>query len=75
MGATPLALSPYSFFSFSTQTRAKQSEPRPLPVGSNRGMAAAMATAASTALPPAFITSSPIWAPRGTEVQAMARRA
>ena len=28
-------------------------------------MAAAMATAASTAFPPAFITSSPIWAPWG----------
>ena len=38
-------------------------------------MAAAMATAASTAFPPAFITSSPIWAPWGMEVQAMAFRA
>ena len=44
-------------------------------VGSSRGMAAAMATAASTALPPAFITSRPIWAPWGMEVQAMALRA
>ena len=75
MGATPLALSPYSFFSFSIQIRAKQSEPRPFPVGSRMGMAAAMATAASIAFPPAFITSRPIWAPRGTEVQAIARRA
>ena len=39
------------------------------------GMAAAMATAASIAFPPAFITSSPIWAPWGMEVQAMAFRA
>ena len=40
--------------------------------GGLNGMAAAMATAASTALPPDFITSRPIWAPRGTEVQATA---
>ena len=71
-GDTPLAFRPYSFFSRSTQTRAKQSPPMPFPVGSSRGMAAAMATAASTALPPDFITSRPIWAPRGTEVQATA---
>jgi len=56
----------------SIQTSAKQFEPRPLPVGSSNGMAAAIATAASTALPPDFITSSPICAPSGTDVQATA---
>ena len=41
------------------QTKAKASEPSPLAVGSTTVRAAAVATAASTALPPFFMISSP----------------
>ena len=71
MGATPEPSRPNSFWSFSLHTRAKQSEPRPLPVGSTRGRVVAMAMAASMALPPDFRISRPTWEAMGEVEQAM----
>ena len=49
-GAGPEALRPYILPLY--QMMAKQSAPRPLPVGSTTGRVEATVTAASTALPP-----------------------
>ena len=62
-GARPEPLSPWTFLP--SQTRAKLSEPRALLIGSRTVMHTAVATAASTALPPCRSTCSPAWAARG----------
>ena len=64
-GARPLPFSPYSFCVFASQTIAYRSPPIPHEVGSISPRAALVAMAASTAFPPFFSTSSPIWAARG----------
>jgi len=69
----PLELNPLSFPSF--QRMAKASLPMPLAVGSTTVRAAAVATMASTALPPFFSTSSPAWAARGWDAQTIPREA
>ena len=71
MGATPEPSRPKSLPSLALHTRAKQSLPRPLPVGSTSGSVVAMATAASMALPPAFRISRPTWEAMGDVEQAM----
>jgi hypothetical protein len=48
---------------------AKRSPPIPFETGSIKPSAALAAMAASTALPPRFKTSSPIWVASGTLVQ------
>ena len=62
-GMGPLAFSPDSLPSF--HTSAKASLPIPLAVGSTTVRAAAVATAASTALPPVFMMSRPAFAASG----------
>ena len=49
------------------------SEPRPLLQGSTSIITAAVAIAASTALPPCCIALSPAWAASGCEVETMLR--
>ncbi|CFN71510.1 Uncharacterised protein [Bordetella pertussis] len=51
-----------------SQTRAKQSEPRPLLAGSTSASVAALATAASAALPPSARMRSPACAASGWDV-------
>ena len=51
-GDRPLALSPYSFLVFASQTIANRSPPRPHDIGSTTPSTALAAIAASTALPP-----------------------
>ena len=69
LGAGPLALSPCSVSL--TQTRAKASPPIPLLFGSNTVRAAAVAIAASMALPPLCIIDRPICAACGWVVDTM----
>ena len=69
VGAGPLELRPYNF-SFS-QTNANASPPIPLEVGSTTVRHAAVATAASTALPPWRKICSPAWAAKFCEVATM----
>jgi hypothetical protein len=64
-GERPQAFSPWSFFVFGSQTIANMSPPMPFDVGSMSPRQAFTAIAASTALPPAFNTSSPAWAASG----------
>lgn len=73
IGAGPEALRPYILPL--NQTMAKQSAPMPLPVGSTTGMALAMATAASTALPPFKSTCRPAEAACGLPALHMPLRA
>jgi hypothetical protein len=70
-GMGPLALNPDNFPSF--QIMAKASLPMPFAVGSTTVSAAAVATAASTALPPFFSASSPAWAASGCDAHTMPR--
>src|SRR5207247_2486070 len=55
----PLALSPYSLWSFADQTRANRSPPIPVIGGSTTLSTAAAVTAASMALPPRSSTPRP----------------
>ena len=71
IGARPEALSPCS--SLPSQTMAKASLPRPLPVGSTSTRTAAAAIAASTALPPFAIIDRPACEASGCEVETMLR--
>ncbi len=59
-GARPVELSASSVFVFDQYTIAKASPPMPVMFGSVTLRAAAIAMAASAALPPRFRTSSPI---------------
>src|SRR4051812_41006381 len=70
-GARPEALRPWSLRP--SQTRAKLSEPTALLTGSRTGMHAAVATAASTALPPWRRTCKPAWAASGWVVATQLR--
>lgn len=72
-GARPLASRPWSWSL--TQTRAKASPPMAQPVGSTTVSAAAVAMAASMALPPARSRLMPASAARGCEVATMPLRA
>ena len=65
----------YHIWSFALQTRAKQSAPKPLPVGSTKGNVTAIAMAASIAFPPDFRISRPTWDATGLTEQAMPLRA
>ena len=72
-GDGPLALRPCSLPP--CQTSAKASLPMPLAVGSTTVRAAAVAMAASIALPPACSTAKPACAASGCEVATMPRLA
>ena len=61
----PLALSALTRFSRDIQTSANRSPPTPVDGGSTTFNAAAVATAASTALPPSIIVLRPAMAARG----------
>ncbi|CNH70333.1 Uncharacterised protein [Mycobacterium tuberculosis] len=65
-GERPDALRPCN--SRPSQTMAKASEPMPLDTGSTKVNATAVATAASTALPPSASIRRPAWAASGCEV-------
>ena len=69
-GERPDAFNPSSEPWF--QTIAKRSEPSPLETGSTTASVIAVATAASTALPPAFITSTAASVDGSVEVAAIA---
>ena len=71
IGARPEAFRPCS--SLPSQTMAKASLPRPLPVGSTSTRTAAAAIAASTALPPFAIIDRPACEASGCEVETMLR--
>ena len=64
-GARPLALRATTRRSFASQMSEKRSPPTPVDIGSTTLRAAAVATAASTALPPAIIIRSPAIAASG----------
>ena len=70
-GAVPEAFSPCSCVP--SHRMQKASEPRPLLQGSTIVITAAVATAASTALPPAASMRSPACAASGCEVETMLR--
>src|SRR5688572_17086296 len=67
----PEALRPNSSCCLASQTMAKRSPPMPQLIGSIRPIAALVATAASTALPPPLSTSMPICAASGCDVATM----
>ncbi len=64
-GALPLALSALTSFVSASKKRQKQSPPMPVLVGSVTLRAAAVATAASAALPPSWRTPTPAMEARG----------
>ena len=66
---------PYSFLSFCDQMIANASEPMPFAVGSTTVSAAAVATAASIALPPLSRIASPACEACGAELATMPLRA
>ncbi len=74
-GARPEALSPYSLPDFASHTMANRSPPMPQDMGSRKPRAAFTAMAASTAEPPRFSTSTPIWTARGWAAATMPWRA
>ncbi len=70
-GAGPDAFRPWSFCpsnACGSQTSANRSLPRPFETGSTIAIAAAVATAASTALPPCASIERPAWAASGCDV-------
>ena len=71
-GEKPLELSPASFSPF-IETMAKQSPPTPLLAGSTTVSAAAVASAASTALPPSCRIFSPACVASGWDEATMPR--
>ena len=73
LGARPAALSAIGFLP-GLARMAKQSPPIPVMGHSTTASTAAVAIAASTALPPAFSTSMAARLPAGCEVAHMARR-
>ena len=73
-GARPEALSAISFLAPGLATSAKQSPPMPVMCGSTTASTAAVAMAASTALPPWRSTSMQVRLAAGWEVAHMARR-
>ena len=67
-GARPLPFSACTLFSLAFQTRANMSPPMPVDSGSTTLSTTALATAASTALPPCIKICSPAIAARGWPV-------
>lgn len=64
-GASPLPLSPNTLRSFADQVRIMVSPPSPPIIGSTTAIMPAIATAASTALPPSCSTRNPTWVAGG----------
>ena len=74
-GARPLPLSAVTWPLAASKTRAKQSPPMPVDIGSTTLSMAAVATAASAALPPAIRMRRPAMAARGWLLATMPCRA
>ena len=70
-GALPLPFSAVTFLSAAFQMSANTSPPTPVDIGSTTFNVAAVATAASTALPPSMRTLRPAMAARGWLVATM----
>src|SRR5438094_916872 len=70
-GARPQAFRPYNFCVLASHTMANRSPPMPHDIGSIRPIAALVAIAASTALPPLLSTSRPTCAASGWLVATM----
>ena len=73
-GARPAELSAIGFLLPGLAMRAKQSPPMPVICGSTTASTAAVAMAASTALPPALRVSTAVRLAAGWEVAHIARR-
>ena len=73
MGARPLPFSARTFLSAAFQISANTSPPTPVDIGSTTFSVVAVATAASTALPPSISTLSPAMAASGWLVATIPR--